>query len=68
MLEARVPQGTAGRVVARSPPSREAGFRAVGHVALRSPPNGSGATVHMAAPEPFSLEIQVPEPLDTWQP
>jgi hypothetical protein len=65
--EARGPQGTTGRVAARSPPSREAGSKAVGHMVLRSPPSGSGATVHMVVPEPFSLGRRVPEPLDTWQ-
>jgi hypothetical protein len=34
MLEAHSPHGVAGRVGAQSPPHREAGSRAMGHVAL----------------------------------
>jgi hypothetical protein len=47
------PQGTTGRVAARSPPSREVGSGATGHTVHRSPLNGSGATIHMTTPEPF---------------
>jgi hypothetical protein len=39
-------------VIARSPPRREAGSEATGYVARQSPPSGSGATVHVVAPEP----------------
>jgi hypothetical protein len=39
-------------VTARSPPSREVGFGAVGHV---------------AAPEPTSVGMRGPEPYDMWQ-
>jgi hypothetical protein len=49
MFEARDPQGTVARVVARSSPSKEARSGATGHAAHRSPPNGSRATVHVAA-------------------
>jgi hypothetical protein len=37
MLEARGPPWIAGRVAAQSPPSREARFRAVGHMAVPEP-------------------------------
>jgi hypothetical protein len=67
MFVARGPQGTAGRMTARSPPNREAGSGRAGHAAYRSPPSTSGATVHVAVPEPFLLGRRVPEPLDTWQ-
>jgi hypothetical protein len=53
MFEARGPQETAGRVVAWSPPCREAGSRAIGHAVHRSLPSVSRATVHVVAPEPF---------------
>jgi hypothetical protein len=65
MFEARGPQRTARHVVARSPPDREARFEAAGHAAHQSPPSGSGATIHMVAPEPFLSGRWVLEPLDT---
>jgi hypothetical protein len=68
ILEAHGPLGTAGRMAARSPPSREAGSGAAGHAVHRSPPSGSGAMVHVATPEPFSSGSHVLEPLDTWKP
>jgi hypothetical protein len=68
MLVTHSPQETIGHVAARSPPGREAGSGATGHVAHRSPPSGSGATVHVVAPEPFSSGKRVLEPRDTWQP
>jgi hypothetical protein len=68
MFEARGPQGTIWRVTAQSPPSREAGYRAVGQAAQQSPPSGSVATVHVAASEPSLTRRRDPEPLDTWQP
>jgi hypothetical protein len=52
MLEVHGQQGAIGHAGACSPHHREAGFGATGHVVLRSPPNGSGASGHMAAPEP----------------
>jgi hypothetical protein len=67
MLEARCPQETTGRVAAQNLPSREAASGGVGHVALYSPPSGSGAMVHVASSEPFSSGRWVPEPLDMWQ-
>jgi hypothetical protein len=66
MFETRRPQGIVGRVAARSPPRREAGSKAVGYTAHRSPPNGSRATIHVAASEPFLSMRQDPEPLDVW--
>jgi hypothetical protein len=68
MLETRGPQGTAGHVAARRPPSKEAGFGATGHVALQSPPSRSRATVHMATPEPSLSGRRSPNLLGTWQP
>jgi hypothetical protein len=65
MHVAHGPWGTAGHVTARSPPSREAGSRAIVDTADRSPPSGSRAMVHMAALDPFSLGRWVPEPWDT---
>jgi hypothetical protein len=65
MLKARGLQRTAGRVAARSPPRREAGYGAAGHAAHQSPPNGSGATVHVATSELFLSGRRVSEPLDT---
>jgi hypothetical protein len=66
MFDARGPQRTIGHVVSRSPQCREVGSRAAGHVAHRSPPNGSRAMVHMVVPEPFLLGRQDLDPLDTW--
>jgi hypothetical protein len=66
MFETRRPQGIVGRVAARSPPRREAGSKAIGYTAHRSPPNGSRATIHVAASEPFLSMRQDPEPLDVW--
>jgi hypothetical protein len=65
MIKARIPYEIAGRVAARSPPSREVGSRAVGHAIQRSPLNGSGATVHVVVSEPFQIGRQDLEPLDT---
>jgi hypothetical protein len=56
VLEAHGLQGATGRVGARSPPRREAGSGATGHV------------VHMVALEPFSPGRRVLEPLDTRRP
>jgi hypothetical protein len=67
MLEACDPQGTAGCVIAQSPPRREAGSEATGYVARQSPPSGFGATVHVMAPEPSLSGGRALEPLDTWQ-
>jgi hypothetical protein len=66
MFEARGPQGTIGRVVARSPPRRELGSETIGYVVHQSPPNVFGAMVHMPASEPFLSGRQNLEPQDTW--
>jgi hypothetical protein len=42
MVDARSPHGTAGRVTARSPPSREAGSGVVVHVIASEPPQLGG--------------------------
>jgi hypothetical protein len=68
MLEVHSPQRAIGRVAAQSPPHREAGSRAAGHAAHRSPPSGSRSMVHVVTSEPFLLGRRVLEPLDTWQP
>jgi hypothetical protein len=66
MFEDRGPQGTAGCVAAQNPPCREAGSEVTGHEAHRSFPNGSRATVHMAALESFLSGRRDLEPLNTW--
>jgi hypothetical protein len=64
-LVARGPQRAPGLVAAQSPPLREAGSGAVGHMALRSPPNVFRAMGHVTAPEPTLAGRQILEPLDT---
>jgi hypothetical protein len=60
VLDAHGPQGVVGRAGARSPPRREAGSEATGHVVRRSPPSRFGAMVHVVVLEPFSPGRWVP--------
>jgi hypothetical protein len=52
MFEICSPQGTAGRMIAQSPPYSEVGYGATGHVMHRSPPTRSRATIHVVEPDP----------------
>jgi hypothetical protein len=68
MSVAHNPQGTAGRVVAQSPPRRDAESGAAGHAGLQSPFRESEARGHVMTSEPTLTGRWVSELLDTWQP